>query len=296
MRILQQGFSEHIASGATSLATCWRLIRSDGLVLGFTEHDAVLEFDGTSFVPAHGLDSSTATSKLGAQVDNSEITGFLHAEAVDENDILLGHYDGAEVETWWVNWRDTGMRQLLRRDTIGEITREDNVFRFELRSAQHALNVARGRIYQGLCGADLGDARCGINLEDPAYRTTTLVTGLRGRQSVATAVLTGFQSGWFDFGRATWTSGLRQGKADRLVAQVQYDGETVLSFNAPVSDWVGVGDTLTLYAGCDRRFATCRQKFGNSVNFRGFPHIPGNDFVLRYPRPGSDFNGRPLVS
>jgi len=47
--------------------------------------------------------------------------------------------------------------------------------------------------------------------------------------------------------------------------------------------------------GCDRALATCRDRFANVVNFRGFPHIPGNDFVLRYPQAGSALNGAPLV-
>ena len=46
--------------------------------------------------------------------------------------------------------------------------------------------------------------------------------------------------------------------------------------------------------GCDRAFATCRDRFANVANFRGFPHIPGNDFVLRYPRQGDALNGAPL--
>jgi uncharacterized phage protein (TIGR02218 family) len=55
-----------------------------------------------------------------------------------------------------------------------------------------------------------------------------------------------------------------------------------------------VGDTLVAVAGCDRQLTTCRDKFHNTVNFRGFPHIPGNDFVLRYPKPGDALNGEPL--
>jgi uncharacterized phage protein (TIGR02218 family) len=39
---------------------------------------------------------------------------------------------------------------------------------------------------------------------------------------------------------------------------------------------------VELSQGCDRRFATCRERFGNAVNFRGEPHLPGNDLLLRY--------------
>jgi uncharacterized phage protein (TIGR02218 family) len=45
-------------------------------------------------------------------------------------------------------------------------------------------------------------------------------------------------------------------------------------------------DTFTVTAGCDKRFATCRAKFANAVNFRGFPHMPGPDYVLAVARPG----------
>jgi hypothetical protein len=46
--------------------------------------------------------------------------------------------------------------------------------------------------------------------------------------------------------------------------------------------------------GCDRRLTTCRERFGNVANFRGFPHIPGNDFVLKYPRGDAALDGRAL--
>ena len=42
---------------------------------------------------------------------------------------------------------------------------------------------------------------------------------------------------------------------------------------------IAVGDTFRVTAGCDKRFATCRHEFANVANFRGFPHMPGNDFV-----------------
>jgi len=51
----------------------------------------------------------------------------------------------------------------------------------------------------------------------------------------------------------------------------------------PVSELIAVGDAFTITSGCDQRFATCRHRFANGVNFRDFPAIPGNDFVISYP-------------
>lgn len=295
MRVLEDNFAAHIASGATTLANCWRITRTDSVVLGFTDHDVVLTFDGTMFEPAHGLDVGETAAKLGQQIDTSEVLGVVHADAVSEEDILLGRYDGASVETWRVNWRDVDERHLMRRDTVGEITRVDGVFRLELRSAQHALNVPKGKIYQASCGTDLGATPCGVDLENPAYKTTATISSVIGRHCVTVGVLSGFDSGWFDYGHAVWTSGKRLGKSDRVTTQVNAALETALTFAEPVEDWIVIGNTLTLYAGCDRRFETCRTKFNNVINFRGHPHIPGNDFVLRYPRAGGSFNGQSIV-
>ena len=53
---------------------------------------------------------------------------------------------------------------------------------------------------------------------------------------------------------------------------------------------IAPGDAFIVTAGCDKLFATCRDRFANVVNFRGFPHIPGNDFVTSYPSPGKPGN------
>ena len=45
---------------------------------------------------------------------------------------------------------------------------------------------------------------------------------------------------------------------------------------------IAEGDGFTIRAGCDKRMETCGEKFANTANFRGFPHIPGQDAVLRY--------------
>jgi hypothetical protein len=215
MRTLDIGFKAHIESGATTLATCWKIRRTDEVVLAFTDHDGALSFEGTDYLPM--LDGGEAPARLGPQVDTGEVVGVLRADAITDDDIAAGLYDGASVETWRVNWRDVTQRALLRRATIGEIVREDGQFRAELRSGQHVLNRVRGRIYSPLCDAMLGDTRCGVSADHPSF-------GL----------------------------------------------------------------------GCDRRLATCRDRFGNVGNFRGFPHIPGNDFVLKYPREDAALDGRAL--
>ncbi|MGV8855328.1 MAG: DUF2163 domain-containing protein [Devosia sp.] len=295
MRVLGAGFAAHIVQDATTLCACWKLIRSDGVVLGFTDHDRTLRFDGTDYIPASGLDGGEVPARLGAQVDTSQVLGVLTAEAITEDDILLGRYDGALVESWRVNWADVSQRLLLRRDSIGEIIREDGVFRAELRSAQQGLNATHGRIYQSLCDASLGDSRCGVALANPALRGFATVEALDDPFRAVVSGLEGFAEGWFSFGSVVWSDGRRLGLRDGVLSHGRQGALDALGFGSKIGDWVAVGDTLSVTAGCDRRLATCREKFGNAVNFRGFPHIPGSDYVLRHPRDGDALDGKAVV-
>ena len=295
MRTLDTGFAAHIAQGETTLCFCWKLTRADGVVLGFTDHDRTLRFGNMDFLPAHGLEGGAVPARLGAEVETSEVLGVLTSAAISEDDILLGRYDGAMVENWRVNWADVSQRLLLRRDSIGEITREDGIFRDELRSVQQGLNATHGRLYQSLCDAELGDARCGVTLAVPALTGLATVSALDDPYRVVVSGLSGFAEGWFGFGRARWSSGRRGGLSDAVVSHARLGGADILGFATRIGDWAAVGDTLSVSAGCDRRFATCKDRFANAVNFRGFPHIPGSDYVLRHPRNGDAMDGRAVV-
>ncbi|HHG90656.1 MAG TPA: DUF2163 domain-containing protein [Devosia sp.] len=295
MREFSTDFANHIASGATTLCNCWLIERTDSAKLGFTDHDEALVFGGQIYEPAHGLDGSETIAKLGAQVDTSEVAGLLHSSAISEDDIVLGRYDGARVTTFRVNWRDVSVRATTRVDTIGEITREDGYFRAELRSQLQALNIAKGRRYQSICDAVIGEARCGVDLEDAAFKTSATVSAVVDRFSVHVSGANGFASGWFAHGKALWLSGKRLDLADPVVGHAKDSGTVSLSFGGPVGDWVSIGDQMTLYAGCDRRFSTCADKFSNALNFQGFPHIPGSDFILTVPKPSDALDGGALI-
>jgi uncharacterized phage protein (TIGR02218 family) len=295
VRTLDIGLAAHLAQSETTLATCWKLTRNDGVVLGFTDHDRSLRFGEVDFVPAYGLDGSEVPARLSAQVETSEVLGVLAAEAITEDDILLGRYDGAEVETWRVNWADVNQRLLLRRDHIGEITREDGIFRAELRSAQQGLNARHGRIYQSLCDAQVGDTRCGVDLDSEAYAAEVSVVSVVDDFRLRVTGTESFAEGWFGFGAANWSGGKRDGLSDAIVTHTRDSAGDILCFSAAVGEWAEEGDVLSVTAGCDRRFATCKAKFGNAINFRGFPHIPGSDYVLRHPRNGDPLDGRAVV-
>jgi uncharacterized phage protein (TIGR02218 family) len=146
-----------------------------------------------------------------------------------------------------------------------------------------------GRLYTATCSADLGDKRCGVDLSSPAYRGSGAVTAVLAVSSFAASGLDDYAAGWFTAGRLTFTSGANTGLSVEVKAHRNAGGVSFDLWQA-MPQAISEGDAFVVTAGCDKSFATCHARFANAVNFRGFPHIPGNDFVIRYPLPGEPGN------
>ena len=286
MRQISEDLAAHLASGATTLCTCWRLTRRDGVVLGFTDHDEDLFFDGTLFRAGKGFAGTEIETRFGLAATGSELHGALSDETITERDLLAGKFDAAKVELFLVDWSNTGSRLLQRSGTIGEIRREGAAFAAEIRGIAHQLDQERGRIFTAFCDADLGDLRCKVDLEEPAFRGEGSVSAVKGVSLVVVSGLDAFEDGWFARGKLVWTSGANAGVAIEVKDHRRENDATTLSLWQTPSQQIVIGDDFVVTAGCDKRFATCREKFANTTNFRGFPHLPGNDFLVRYAVPG----------
>jgi uncharacterized phage protein (TIGR02218 family) len=282
MKSLPPGLQAHLDSGVTTLAWCWRLTRVDGVTFGFTDHDQALTFDATDFESETGLVPSELRNGSDLSVDAQDAEGVLTSDRITETDILDGRWDNAEVEVWRVNWTHTSQRVLMRRGAIGQIRRGRLAFVAEVRSMAHVLGQTVGRTFQATCDAALGDARCGVDLEDPAYIGTGTVIDLSRDRAFTASGLGAFEAGWFTFGTLDWTSGANAGRRAEIMLHDASSGTvTVTLLEAPVRPIVA-DDAFVIRAGCDKRAETCGAKFANMVNFRGYPHIPGQDAVIRY--------------
>ena len=103
--------------------------------------------------------------------------------------------------------------------------------------------------------------------------------------------LSGVASGVLTRGKLVWTSGLNNGLAVEIKAHSSSAGVSRIAIALPMGAPVVVGDTFSATAGCDRTFATCRDRFANTVNFGGFPHMPGNDAIQAGPSASVSMDG-----
>ncbi len=285
MRTIPEDLAARLASGVTTLAHVWRIVRRDGASFAFTDHDAPLVFDGIACEPMTGLAAGALEKSLGLGVDTASVSGALSSAAITEADLARGLWDGARVDVYRVDWSDPGLRVHLFAGRIGEVRRGQAAFEAELRGLQAPLNVPVGRVFSRFCDADVGDVRCGKDIETGAFRGDGVVTALLEGGAFSASGLEAFEADWFTRGRLSWPGGA----ISEVAAHRVEGGAAVLELLDGAAPEVGA--VFAIYAGCDKRFETCRAKFGNTLNFRGFPHMPGNDAVQAGPNVSAPMDG-----
>lgn len=291
MRAIDPVLQARLDSGATTLCRCWRVLRQDGVEFGFTDHDEDVSFGGLAYRASSGMDASTLQSATGLSVDNAQAMGALTSAAVRDEDIAAGRFDGAEIWHWLVDWEQPDLRILMFRGHFGEIKRSDGAFQVELRGQAEALGAAVGRTILRTCDRVLGDGKCRFDTSKAGFGGAGVVLSASGSTIVASG-LGGFAEGWFEHGFVTWLSGANAGatgtvKLDSLAS----DGKRRIALWAIPGAAIAAGDRFRIVAGCDKTAGTCRAKFGNFLNFRGFPHLPGDDWVTAYPKDGQINDG-----
>lgn len=275
MRALSEAFRARLASGATTLAHAWRVRRADGAVRGFTDHDRDLTFGGVTYRAATGLAGEAVETQASLGADAGEVSGVLSVDGIDEDDLRAGLWDGARVDVWRIDWSDPSLRAHLFAGRIGEVRAGPVALLAELRGLQGDFDAPFGRVFSRFCDAQVGDARCGVDLSASAFRGAGTVTTVEGLRTFYAAGIAAFADGWFARGMLTWSDGSRA-----PVVAHRVSGAHVMLELGDASPALAVGAAFTVTAGCDKRFATCRTRFANAASFRGFPHMPGNDAVV----------------
>ena len=287
MKNISAELQAHLDSGATTLCNVWKLTRADGTTFGFTDHDRDLTLDGLTCEAAAGFTASAVESSSGLAVDNLDIVGGLRSDRLSDEALIAGLFDDADVEVWRVNWQDVSQRVLLRKGNLGEVSRGATGFKAELRGLAHRLNQPVGRLYQYGCDADFGDTRCGVAIT----ASNGTVTSESDNRVLTLSGLDAFASGWFTRGRLTFKSGANVGAVMEAKRHMATPGGAVIELWQAMARTVNAGDTVEVTPGCDKQFTTCQTRFANGASFRGFPHMPGNDFVTAYPSSSGNNTG-----
>ncbi|WP_375390792.1 DUF2163 domain-containing protein [uncultured Sphingomonas sp.] len=264
-----------LAGELTTLAFCWRVERRDGVAIGLTSHDRDLAIDGLRHRAAPGMTPSAVRREIGLGPDTMDVAGALTADAIGAADLLAGRWDGARVTLFAVDWTGAPGRVALGEGTIGAVSLTAGQFTAELKGPAAALARAVTEPCAPECRAELGDRRCRVPMA--GRRRFARVVSVAGP---AVTVDAGEPSpNAYGDGRLRWIGGANAG----LESAVLGSAGAAVTLRAPPAFMVEPGALVELVEGCDKRLATCAGRFGNALNFRGEPYLPGVDLLTRYP-------------
>lgn len=281
MRTVPAAITAARQSSSSRLCKIWRIERTDGVVLRFTEHDRDLTVDGETYYATASFDASSIKASADLSVDDLDVQGAFDSAYIRAEDLLAGKYHGATFVVSEMLWDNVAAgADVLRWGWLGRVKEVGGQFVAELLGPTVRLNKPLLQMYQPSCRATLGDPRCGVNLA--AYTQSGAVTVVNSRRSFevsGVSVPSGDET-YFQGGLLTFTN---TGDLQGVSMEVQAcDGLTVeLLLQMPFD--IQVGDTFTITAGCDHSLATCRDRFNNVLNFRGEPHAPVSDDMIKGP-------------
>jgi uncharacterized phage protein (TIGR02218 family) len=274
MQSITPALAVHLAQEVTTLATCWKISRTDGAVLCLTDHDQDVVVSGETYLAGSGVTPSAVSSQLGLAVDNLELDGLLRSDGLQETDLLAGRYDKAAIEIFLVNYQQPeDGRLLLKSGWLGEVRLKNGSFSAEVRGISSLLQQAMGEVYTATCRAKLGDGRCKVNLA--TYTVSGVVTEADSAYAFTDSGR-GEAKDHFSYGQVTFTSGANAG----LTMEVRSYAGGYFQLFLPLPQPIAAGDHYSVVAGCDKRFESCASRFANAINFRGEPHVPGTDKLL----------------
>lgn len=261
----------HYQNETTTLCSCWRATLRDGTVVSVTDHDKDLTISGITYLSAGGYSATDIKTNAAFAPDNLEVQGFLVSPSIVEADVYSGRWDFAEIVIFEANWVDVTMKvRELRSGTLGEVKAGRTMFVAELRGLMQAFTRNMVRLTAKDCDADLGDARCKVNLA--TYTVTGAIDSVTNNRVLVDAARTEADD-IFTAGKITFTSGLNNGLAMEVK---QYSvGTWTLQEAMPFA--IAIGDTYSMHWGClKRRTEDCVAVYDNVDNFRGFPDLPGS--------------------
>ncbi|MEL6201392.1 MAG: DUF2163 domain-containing protein [Pseudomonadota bacterium] len=290
MRQLSSAMLQALQSPSTTICNAWVVTRTDGSVIGLTDHDRVLTVNDIDCRPMDGVDRSGLEANTGTNSDTASITGILSSDAISNQDVENGLFDHAQIEHFMVDWSAVNNHAKLRTHTMGEIRREGEAFVVELRGATGLLSKPNGRHYTRSCSARFCDAQCGMNEAEFSHATT--ITAVLQSNMIMVDLPANLDPALFSEGLVRLDNQSSPLMIETAVATVDgcrltFTGNLSTDFLAPA--------TAVLVEGCNRAFVTCRDRFLNAINFRGFPHMPGNYQVLNYVDEETRHDGTPIV-
>lgn len=267
-RAIDNILREHLIETVTTLATCWRVTRTDGVVVGFTSHDSSIEAGGLVF-KASGVSQTDTAATMGLDVDTTEVHGLIDDEDGVPEQVLNKLYDGAKIDVFELNYKNPPAEITetsviwVKSGVVGDAIRERGAWVIEARTLTDLLRQSNSVKTSRLCRAEFGDHNCRADLSQ--YRKSGFITGYSGRVvsiNIPNLGVNDARRGLLELSNGVKFD-IDSNTADRLTLT-----------EPPAFDPTGLTGVVTF--GCNKWITDC-QKYNNMLNYYGEPYVPDSD-------------------
>ena len=283
-RIVNGSLQAKLDAGMSQLCHIAKITRKDGEIIRVTDNDqpVTISGDGT-YTPDNSMMFSAITTTANNGIQSTDCNVLFSPDGITEQDVIRGLYDNAEIELSVCDWSNTSWGKLLLMSgnlSVFNVT-DKKTGQFEVRGKLSRGDARIGEYYTYECRADLGDARCGVNLS--LFTVTGVVTTVDRQTSFQVDLEGDPVDGQYSFGVIKFTSGDNANLNMEVLSQASVGGgidRLVLALAMPYN--VQVGDEFEIVAGCQKTPLICRTKFNNFRNYRGEPFVPGADMPIDF--------------
>lgn len=276
MKTLETNFLNSLAAPVTTLAWFWRILRLDGVELGFTTSDRTIYINGIPYKPTYGFNPTAIASSPSGPLEpnNLDLSGLFANDGITESDLLIGKYDGALLWIFLANYSsqinihsNPKNYFLAFAGFLGEAANNDQGFVLKVKGKKDLLGQkALNDFTSELCDYEFGDSRCGVDLGLHTYTET--IASVINYQKLT--ILNTRDDNFYQEGKIIFSNGY----SDTILNQ---SGATLTLINllpfAPT-----VTENITIIRGCEKTRVACK-RFNNILNFGGEPDLPGTDKI-----------------
>jgi uncharacterized phage protein (TIGR02218 family) len=280
MKTISTALKTAIAVNGT-IATCLKITRKDGVVIGFTNHDIALTVSGVTYTPLPALERIVMKLRNNIEVSNQEFVGAFVLN-LDESDLNNGIYNESLIDVYYVDWTTPSNGTFtVFSGQLGNIQWNADGFRADIYNILQRLDINIGTIVTSKCRHVLFSqvnqspwqvGSCKVN--KTTFTNTGSVNGVTNKVTftiTGDAGLTGRATEFFTNGVLTWTSGSNNNDKYEIKQYTVAGSTRTVNLFLPTTYPIQVGDTFSISAGCDKTLTTCKNKFNNVINFGGFP-------------------------
>ena len=278
MKFITEDLKNIIQDDTINLVRCWKIKTKNNELLAFSTADIDFEYDNILFHSISGNDIKEQTSNIDVEKDELILSLYVNNNIIKEKDILSGKYDNAEVEVFIVDLLHLDKQKItLINGNIDSITLKNQQFIANVSGLKNQLNKIIGDVYSPICRARFCDNKC--KLSKINYTYSAEISTIYDNRTFFTnnKDILSKNNGYFDNGIITFKSGLN--KNNSIGIRQFTSGNFTLILDTPYK--MEIGDKFEVIAGCDKQFNTCINKFNNAINFRGEPHLPGIELLLK---------------